>query len=143
MKRILLLTAIMLAGVGIIGCPATTQVKVAQAAQTASIVVVNFQKAEIVSYHNDLISVADHQFIEAELANSATAGIALDSCIKTATNNTGYLACLSTAQTAINTIAINGGTGIKSVQAKQDFQAAMAAYNVALATAKALLGGAQ
>ena len=42
-----------------------------------------------------------------------------------------------------NTIADNGGTGIKSAQAKQDFQAAMAAYNVALATAKALLGGAQ
>jgi hypothetical protein len=143
MKRIALLTLLTLAAIGIVGCPATTQVKVAQAAQTASIVVVNFQKAEIVSYQQRIISPADHQFIEAELANSATAGVALDSCIKTATNNTGYLACLSTTQTAINNISANGGTGIKSAQARQDFQAAMAAYNVALATAKALLGGVQ
>jgi hypothetical protein len=143
MKRITAVLALAVAAIGLAGCPATTQVKVAQAAQTASIVVVNFQKAEIVSHSNHLISDADHQFIEGELANSATAGTALDSCIKTATNNAGYLACLTTTQTAINTIIANGGTGIKSAQAKQDFQSAMAAYNVALATAKALLGGAQ
>ena len=143
MKRIVIVAVLAVFAVGLSGCPATTQIKVAQAAQTASIVVVNFQKAEIVSFQQGLISPNDHQFIEGELTNSATAGIALDSCIKTATNNAGYLACLTTTQTAINTIADNGGTGIKSAQAKQDFQAAMAAYNVALATAKALLGGAQ
>ena len=143
MKRIAIAAVLAIFAIGLSGCPATTQVKVAQAAQTASIVVVNFQKAEIVSFQQGLISSADHQFIEGELANSATAGIALDSCIKTATNNAGYLACLTTAQTAVNTIISNGGTGIKSAQAKQDFQSAMAAYNVALATAKAFLGGAQ
>jgi hypothetical protein len=144
MKRIALaILALALAAIGMTGCPASTQQKVAQAAQTASIVVVNFQQAEIVSYQQGLISAQDHQFIEQELGNVAVAGKALDSCIATATNTAGDLACIQTASTAINTINQQGGLGIKSATAKQEFQAAMAAFNTSLATITAVLGGAK
>ena len=141
MKRIMIAAVLALATFGLVGCPATTQVKVAQAAQTASIVIVNFQKAEIASYQQGVISAADNQFIEQQLGNVATVGQALDSCIKSTGTTAGDLACVTTAETAINTIAANGGTGIKSAQAKQDFQAAMSAFNVALSTLSAVLGG--
>jgi len=143
MKQLFAIAVLALAAVGLVGCPASTQQKVAQAAQTASIVVVNFQTAEIASYQQGLISPADHQFIEQELGSVAVAGKALDSCIATATNTTGDLACIQTATTAINTINNQGGLGIKSATAKQEFQAAMTAFNTSLATITALLGGAK
>jgi hypothetical protein len=142
-RSIALFAVLALAAIGMTGCPASTQQKVAQAAQTASIVVVNFQTAEIVSYQQGIISAQDHQFIEQELGNVAVAGKALDSCIATATNTAGDLACIQTASTAINTINQQGGLGIKSATAKQEFQAAMAAFNTSLATITALLGGAK
>ena len=141
MKRIVIKAILALPVIGLVGCPTSTQVKVAQASQTASIVIVNFQKAEIASYQQGVVSAADHQFMETELGNVAVVGKTLDSCIKTATNNSGYLACIATAEGAVNTISTNGGIGIKSAQAKQDFQAAMSAFNVALAAISTILGG--
>lgn len=141
MKQGLLAFALALAVIPLTGCPASTQSKVANAALTASTVVKSFQAAEITSHQQGLVSDADHQFIEREIGNVATVGKALDSCIASATSTAGDVACISTASTAIDQINTDGGLGIKSAQAKQDFQAAMAAFKVALASVSAVLGG--
>ena len=146
MKRIITIAAGLLLTLScamLTGCPKATKSKVANAVLTASTVIKDFQQSEITSHQQGLISDTDHQFIEQELGNVAIAGKALDSCVASATNSAGDVACISTTTTAIGQINAAGGLGIKSAQAKQDFQAAMSAFNVALASVSAILGGGQ
>ena len=122
------------------GCPSsTTQQKAALAAQNASTVVVAFQQAEISSYQAGLIPPADHQFIEAQLVTVGETGKALDSCIRTATNSAGTVACVNVAVVTINQINTQGGLYIKSAGAKQDFQLAMTGVTAALNVLSAVL----
>lgn len=141
MRRITVICAGLMLALGMVGCTPATQTKVANAVLTASTVIKSFQAAEITSHQQGLITDADHQFIQMELGNVALAGKALDSCVGSATNTAGDLACLSVTGTAIDQINAAGVDGIKSPQAKQEFQAAMAAFKVALASIQAVLGG--
>jgi hypothetical protein len=140
-KRYFLLTVVaVLLSVVLAGCPSTsTQQKAALAAQNASVIVVAFQKAEISSYQAGLIPAPDHQFIEAQLVTVGQLGLALDSCIRTATNSAGTVACVGVMTASINEINTQGGLYLKSAGAKQDFQLAMTSLNAALAVLTTVL----
>lgn len=125
----------------LIGCPAQQRQQVAQALQTASTVVQSFQQAEIVSHNQGVISDDDHHFIEQQLLTIAGAGKSADTCVKTTTTVAGDIACVNTMVTMVDQVNSQGGTYIKSAQAKQDFTLAMTGLKAALQTVTAILGG--
>ena len=125
------------------GCPAgTTQQQAAQAADNASIVVQNFQQAEILAYQQGAIPAADHQFIEQQLLTVSALGKTTDSCIRTATNAAGSITCANTAIATIDQLNAQGALALKSTQAKTDYAIAMLGLRTALATIVTLEGGA-
>lgn len=143
MKRILSLAGVLSIALMLAGCPATStqRQQVAQAAQTASTVVVAFQQGEIIAHEQGVVSNADHIFIQKELKNVSVVGKALDSCILSATTAAGDVACIQTATTAIDQINADGGLYIKSAKAQADFQTSMGALKIALTAISQVLGG--
>jgi len=143
MKRLIALTGSFLVAIALTGCPASSsqRTQVAQAAQTASTVVVAFQQGEIVAHNQGVVSDADHLFIQKELLTVSTVGKTLDSCILSTTTTAGDIACIQTASTAVDQINSDGGLYIKSANAKADFQAAMAALKISLTAISQVLGG--
>jgi type II secretory pathway pseudopilin PulG len=152
MKRLLLWGSLSLTLV-LTACPnSTQQAQIAQAALTASTVASAAQQAEITAYQQGkqcppssstclTISDADHHFIQEQFATLGTVGKTLDGCIRSSGTPAGAVACISTATSAVDQINQQGGLYIKSPQAKQDFQAAMAALKVALVAISQVIGG--
>lgn len=143
MKRIMSVVLLSVLSLVLVGCPAnsTQRQNVAQAAQTASSVVKAAQTAEITAHEQGQVTDADHQFIEKEFLAVSIVGKTLDSCIGITTSTAGDLACISTATAQLDQINNDGGLYIKSDQAKQTFQATMAALKVALVAISQVLGG--
>lgn len=139
MKKLLFLVPL---AVCLAGCPSgTQQQKIAQAADDASVVILNFQQAEIIAHQNGAISDADHTFIQQQLVTVSTLGKTTDSCIRTATNTQGVLQCANSAINTIDQLNTQGALGIKSAQARTDYQIAMLGLRTALSTIVTLEGG--
>ena len=143
MKRILIASVALVMSLGMIGCPmnSTQQQQAAQASLQASTVLKVAQQGEIAAAQNGFIPAADHQFIQIQFENVALLGKTLDSCVRTANNNGAAIICLNTAITNVDQMNTNGGLGLKSVQAKQDYQLAMTAIRTVFASIVATLGG--
>lgn len=125
------------------GCSPTQQKQVAQALQTSAIIVQTFQQGEIAAHQAGTIPDADHLFIQKQLLSLAQSGKAADSCVKTATNKAGWLACLTTEAGTIDALNQEGALYLKSDKAKTDFNLAMIGIRTSLQTIEAVLGGTQ
>ena len=145
MRRITALCAVGLMALALVGCPSSTSTtqrqKVAQAAQTASIIVKDFQQGEITAHAQGLIPDADHKFIQKELKDVGEIGLTLDVCIRSTTTSAGIVVCANSATSALDQINTDGGLYLKSTQAKTDFQLAIIGTRTALAVIATLFGG--
>ena len=127
------------------GCPAQNGSQLQQAAQAsenAAIIMQGFENGEIAAYQQGLIPVADHQFIQKEVATVAALGKTTDSCIGAAGTPGGAVSCINTALNEIDQINADGGLYLKSAAAKQDFTLAMTGIKTVLVSIETMLGSA-
>ena len=127
--------------IGISGCSPSAQHNAAQASDDASIIIQNFQSAEIVAHTQGLIPDSDHVFIEQQLATIGQSGKAADACIANATNNGAVSVCITTVLNTVTQINAEGGTYLKSATAKTDFGLAMTGLEADLQSIETMIGG--
>jgi hypothetical protein len=125
------------------GCPANSGTQLQQAAtasENAAIIVQGFENAEIAAHTQGLVSDADHQFIQQQLATVAQLGKTTDTCIADASASQGAVNCINAAVSEIQRINSSGGLYIKSTTAKADFQVAMSGVQAVLVAIETTLG---
>ncbi len=142
MKRIAILTTLMLGTFCIAGCPANQNQlqQAAQASENAAINVQAFENSEIAAHSQGLIPDSDNHFIQEQVATIADLGKTTDSCIAVAGTSQGALTCINSAITAIDSINASGGLYLKSPTAKQDFSIALIGVKGVLVTLETMLG---
>jgi hypothetical protein len=123
------------------GCPLNTtqQQALANASDNAAKIAGAAQQVEITAYQQQLITQADHDFIETQFKSLATAGLAADTCIKSASAKTAALTCLSTYATAVQTIGAQD-VGIKSSNAQATFNLTITSIEGVLSALETELG---
>jgi len=144
MKRIALFAAITLAALVMTGCPSlnsTQRQQAAQASENVTIVLVAAQKAEITAHEQALISDSDHVFIQQQFLTVARLDKATNDCILKATDTHGTVACLTTATVTLDQINAEGGSFLKSAQAKQQFTFTLLSIRTTLSSIAQVLGG--
>jgi len=139
LKKLALLSVVLV----LTGCPMSTtqRGKVAQAADTVSVVVLDFQQGEVISHGAGLITDDDHLFIQRELLAVSRLGKTTDACILSAADSVTTVGCLKSEMATIDQINSEGSIGLKSVKARADFQTAMLGAKAVINGIYTALGG--
>jgi len=125
----------------LIGCPEGSQSKAALASLQVTQVIQTSQDAEIAAFDQHLISPSDHKFIQEQFKTIATLDKSANDCIKSASSQGAVVVCVNTAISGIDQVYTNGGTFLKSSQARSTYQLAISSIRGVLAAINTMLGG--
>lgn len=160
MKKYAILAVLPLAIV-LIGCPSgTQQQKAANAAANVASYLESAQTAEITVFNTgqDCLSAAatdaaksacivitpdEHVFIQKQFKSVDAVGTTLDSCIRTATDAPGIVACANTATATVDQLNAQGALYLKSDKSQSTYAAIMGSVKLAIQTISTVLGGTQ
>src|SRR3569833_2143996 len=139
--KLLKLAAIGVVSLCLAGCPTGSKEKVAAASVQVTTVISHAQDSEIEFYIQHLISDDEHKFIQQQFKSVGLLDKSLNDCVRKASSQGAAITCLETGLASVDKIYTDGGSYLKSKQARSIFELTIAAARGTLASIDTMAGG--
>lgn len=140
MKRVLLVAMIFFIPFLLTGCNSSTSKQLSVASQVVAHALATTQAAVTVATQSGTISASENQALQGYFAQVATAGLSLDSAIRTNQSQTAIAVQLNTFLAAFSSLISQGVGNISNANTRLTITAALAAAEDAIAIIASVVG---